>query len=103
VLALLLGTAAGWMWTTRRVLALVLAGLCVLAGLAREIETRWIERAPRAVVLTAVPLEGTGLQLEPGQVVVERARRGDQVDIRAASDLTGTVPASALEPVWEGR
>jgi hypothetical protein len=75
----------------------------VLAGLAREIETRWIERAPRAVVLTAVPLGGSGLQLEPGQVVVMGARRGDQVEIRAASDLSGTVPASALEPVVETR
>lgn len=101
-LALLMGMAAGFAWP-RRTAALTLAGLAVLFGLAREIETRWIERAPRAVVLAAVPLGESGLQLEPGQVVVELGRDGGQVRIRAAQGLEGSAPDEAVEPVVERR
>ena len=101
-LALVMGMAAGWLWP-RRVPAAFAAGLCVVLGLARETETRWIDRAPRAVVLTAVPLGESGLQLEPGQVVVELGRDGGQVRIRAARGLEGRVQAEAIEPVVERR
>ena len=48
-----------------------------------------------------MPLEGSDLQLEPGQVVVEIGRGDGQVEIRAARDLVGKVPADAIEPVVE--
>lgn len=101
VAALLAGAAAGWWWPRRAGLAL--AALAALLGAARDLETAWIERTPRAVVVAATPLEGPGLQLEPGQVVRERQRAGAAVRVRVAGDLEGTVPAAALEPVAEGR
>lgn len=102
VLALALGIAAGAAWP-RRGIALALAALCVAAGSARLLESRWIERAPRAVVLAAAPLEGSDLTLEPGQVVTVLSRAADSVRVRAARDLVGRVPETAIETVGDVR
>jgi hypothetical protein len=47
-------------------------------------------------VRRAVTLRPGDVMLDAGQVVRVLGREGDEVDVRATSDLAGTLPATAL-------
>jgi hypothetical protein len=98
VLALALGLAAGVIWP-RRGLALILAMLAVAAAGAEPMQDVWAARAGQAVVMRSVTLEGTGLELETGQVVRVRGREGPLTRVRVGRDLDGRIPRDALLPV----
>jgi hypothetical protein len=53
----------------------------------------------QSVVARSVVLEGTGLELETGQVVQVLRREGASARVRAGRELEGLAPASALLPV----
>jgi hypothetical protein len=68
---------------------------CV-AGAWWPVETAWRARQPLAVVRSTVPLPPTGVTLDSGQVVRVRSEGLGAVAVSAASDLEGTLPASAV-------
>ncbi len=95
VLALALGIAAGVLWARRR-LAVALALLALLAGLEEPAGDWWAARSRQGVVVRAVTLEGTGLELDVGQVVRVLGVEGARARVRAGRDLNGHVPLDAL-------
>ena len=92
------GAAAVLLWP-RRILAGVALAIALGAALVRPIEDRLIARASRAAVSRSVNLVGTGLGLEPGQVVSVVARAGDRVRAVAGHGVVGTLPADVLLPI----
>ena len=56
-------------------------------------------RDPRAVVLDRIALEGSGLSLEPGQVVRVRERNGERARVDAGADVVGWMLGSQLAVV----
>jgi hypothetical protein len=95
LLALVFGIAAGALWPRRlpAALALVLALGC---GLARPVETAIARKSDAAVVRESVALEGTGLELEPGQIVHIVERAGERMQVRAGRGVVGWLPSRAL-------
>jgi hypothetical protein len=96
--ALLFGVVGGALWPRRRwAIACGLAALVL--GFADPVWTALGSRDRRAVVQESVTIEGTGLDLQPGQVVRVIARRGDRMEIDAGGGVSGSVPGGALEIV----
>jgi len=95
LLALVFGVAAGALWPHRlpAALALVLALGC---GLARPVETAIARKSDAAVVRESVALEGTGLELEPGQIVHIVERGGERMRVRAGRGVIGWLPSRAV-------
>lgn len=92
-LAFALGAVVVW---PRRLAAVALVALAVGAAAALPFERAWRQREPERVVVRPVPLAGTEIELEPGQVVRRIAAAGDSVLVHAGSGLAGRVPADAL-------
>jgi len=97
-LALALGLLAGAVWP-RRSLALALAVLSLCAAGMDPIQDAWAAHVAQSVVGRSVILQGTGLELEIGQVVQVLRRGGVSARVRVGHELEGQVPASALLPV----
>jgi hypothetical protein len=49
------------------------------------------------VVRETVTLEGEGLELQPGQVVQVRERRGARARVNAGGGVEGWLPAGAID------
>lgn len=90
-----LAGAAGALWPRRPWGGIALALACV-AGLWWPIEGVWRANQRLAVVRAGVALPPTDILLDSGQVVRVQRRNGDEVHVRAASDLEGSLPVSAL-------
>jgi hypothetical protein len=93
--AFLLGVLSGILWPRRAIGPTVAAAACI-AGAWWPLETAWRARQDLAVVRSSVPLPPTGVTLDSGQVVRVKGRRGEGLDVRAASDLEGTLPSGAV-------
>ena len=102
VAGLVLGLAAGAVWP-RRGLAVALAMLAVGTAVVDPIEDVWAKQVAQAVVGRNVQLEGTGLELETGQVVEVLGWEGASARVRAGRELVGRLPGAALLPVAETR
>jgi hypothetical protein len=98
IAALVLGAAAGLLWP-RRSWAIALALLAVLAGAADPVQMMLGASERRAVVRETVALEGTGLDLQPGQVVRVLDRERDRARVSAGAGVAGWVPARSLDVV----
>ncbi len=94
-MAFVVAALAGYLWP-RRPWAPGLLVLAVLAGVWWPLESLWRTNQRLAVVRTSIVLPPGDILLDSGQVVRVRQRAGDQVTVRAASDLEGTLPASAF-------
>ena len=92
--------AAALMWRRRR-LAVTLAVLALLSAVAFPLEGAWIRRLDRAVVRTPSAVEGTEIELEPGQVVRIMGRQGDRVKVMAGRGTSGWIPARAVYGIGE--
>ena len=99
--ALTLGLAAGLSWP-RRGLAFTLAVAAMAAALVFPFQGWVAARSGQAVMLAAAPLEGSDVQLEPGQMVTIRGREGQRVRVAAGRVIDGWVPASAVAPIAGG-
>jgi hypothetical protein len=98
VAALVFGVAVGALWPRR--LAMLGAGvLALVAAGAEPAQDLWAAHVAQAVVARNVPLAGTGLELETGQVVQVLRRAAGTAHVRAGRDLQGRVPESFLLPV----
>ena len=98
ILALILGAGTAWVWP-RRGPALAGAALVLAAVVAYPLQG-WVgERAARGVVSSGVRLEGTDIELEPGQVVTVLDRSGGRVHASAGRGVSGWVPRSAVEVI----
>ena len=95
LLACVLAIAAGVLWSQRRI-ALALLGLAVVAGTWWPAEAAWRGQQRLAVVRSAVTLPPGDIMLDAGQVVRVLRRDAGQADVRATSDLAGTLPERAL-------
>ena len=95
LLAFLLAAGAGLAWP-RRTWAVTLAAAALVAGAWWPVESAWRARESLAVVRATVPLPPTGVTLDSGQVVRVRGQAMGAVAVQAASDLEGTLPASAV-------
>jgi hypothetical protein len=102
LLALMLGIAAGALWP-RRVVAAAAAALAVACAAADPIQAAMAEHVPRAIVRTTTRLEGTDIELDPGQVVTVRSASGAKVRVTAGRGVDGTVPAGAIETLGSKR
>jgi hypothetical protein len=100
--ALVLGFAAAWAWPRRRVAVLGVV-LTSVAGMAYPLQGWLAERSERAVVLRAVGLEGSDIELQAGQVVTIQGRRAGQVQVRAGQVAEGWLPREAVEPLGAER
>lgn len=80
----------------RRGLAIGLAGLAVMAAAIHPLQGEWAERSGRAVVLEQATLDGSDIQLDPGQIVIVRSRKGDRLRVRAGRLTEGWLPASIV-------
>jgi hypothetical protein len=63
----------------------------------------WTARSGRGVVLERAMLEGSDVELDPGQMVRVRERRGDRVRVTAGRVIGGWVSKSAVESVAPAR
>jgi len=97
LLALVAGLSAGWV--PRRAWAATLAVVALLAGAIFPAQGWLAERSGRAVMMAAAPLEGSDLELEPGQLVTIRGREGNRVRVAAGRVADGWVPVSAVAPI----
>jgi hypothetical protein len=102
LLGLALGFASGALWP-RRGAALALALLALAVAGVGPVEGLRAGGVAQAVMSRTVELEGSGLQLEVGQVVEVSRREGAWARVRVGRDLAGRVPANALEAVTEAR
>jgi hypothetical protein len=102
VLALVLGLGAGAVWP-RRGLAVALGVLALCAAGMDSTQDAWAARVAQSVVSRSVTLEGTGLELETGQVVQVLRDEGAWARVRVGRELEGRVPAAALLPVGSVR
>jgi hypothetical protein len=93
--AFLLAAGAGLAWP-RRSWAVALAAGALVAGAWWPAESAWRAQQSLAVVRTSVPLPPTGVTLDSGQVLRVRGQASGAVAVQAASDLAGTLPASAV-------
>jgi hypothetical protein len=73
----------------------LLAGAVLCAG-APFVIRAWSVREPRAVVMHEANLEGSPLSLEPGRVVIVRARAGARARVRAGRGVEGWIRADHL-------
>ena len=99
VLAVLAGLAAGAAWP-RRNASLVCAIVALIAGAVYPLQGLAARRSGAAVVVQSARLEGSDLELQPGQVVTVIARGSARARVRAGRDDSGTVPASVVESVY---
>jgi hypothetical protein len=101
LLAMIAGTVAGVAWPRRLPSAASIAALALAAGLYPV--QGWIaERARRGVVTEEVRLEGSTIELEPGQVVTVIARDGVRARASAGKGIDGWIPARALAELEPG-
>jgi hypothetical protein len=96
ILALLLGLAAGW--APRRV-AMGLMTAAVLCAAIPPAEHWVASHTPRAVTRQPIELEGAGVELSAGQMVVIKERTGGRAWVRAGNGVEGWLPAGGLIPV----
>ena len=85
----------------RRRLAVAALVLTLGCTLAFPLEGAWIHRLDRAVVRTPSTVEGTEIELEPGQVVRITGRAGDRVRVSAGRGTSGWIPARAVFGIGE--
>jgi hypothetical protein len=95
---LALGALAGLVWR-RRGAALAVAALALAVGLVHPVQGFLATRAAQGVVLRAVPLDGGGIELQPGQAVTVTARQGDRLRVSAGRVASGWVPAGSISLV----
>ena len=95
LLAFMLAAAAGALWTHRPWGGVAIA-LAVIAGAWWPAEAAWRASQRLAVVRASVALPPSDILLDSGQVVRVEQNTGEEVKVRAASDLEGTLPATAL-------
>lgn len=102
VLALLLGGAAPWL--RRRRWWSLACGLLALgvAGIG-PLERAWIRASGQAVVLQPARVEGTDIDLDPGQVVRVQRREGERVRVKIGRMTDGWLPATSVGQVAEER
>ena len=93
--AFALAAASGLLWTRHR-LSRVLVVLALVAGTWWSAEAAWRARQRLAVVRSTVALPPGDVMLDAGQVVRVLGRRSNEADVRATSDLSGTLPERAL-------
>ncbi|HEY6866956.1 MAG TPA: hypothetical protein VI792_06850, partial [Candidatus Eisenbacteria bacterium] len=96
--ALVLGLLAGALWP-RRLGAAIAALLALACASVAPVEGWRAAHRAEAVVRSATTLGEAGLELEPGQVVRVRARAGARVRVAAGRDVSGWIPAAAVEEV----
>jgi hypothetical protein len=99
-LAGVLGLAAGLLMRRRR-LAVACAILSLLAAAAFPLEGLWLQRLDRAVVRTPTTVEGTEIELEPGQVVRITRHEVDRVMVSAGPGTRGWIPGRAVFGIGE--
>jgi len=102
MLAGLLALAAGASWPRRRS-ALALIALVAVAATVSPIESWRARHLDRAVVRGPVALAGTGIGLEPGQVVRILSYANARVRVAAGAGVEGWVPGSAIYSLEELR
>lgn len=95
LVAFVLAAAAGALWPRRPWGTVALAVACV-AGAWWPVESAWRASQRLAVVRASIPLPPSDIVLDSGQVVRVQRLAGNDVSVRAASDLEGTLPARAL-------
>lgn len=95
----LLGVAAGACVVPlirRRWLATALLALALITALADPVQS-WLARGSRnAVVLDEAQLEGTDLELQPGQVVKVEERSGNRARVQAGRTAAGWVSTRSI-------
>lgn len=93
--ALLAPLGIGRWWNGATLLALAIA-----AAAAPPFFHARLLRTPFGVVQVLTPLEGAGIDLDPGQVVHIVNREGDRTRVLAGRGAEGQVPADAVRAVW---
>lgn len=95
VFALLAPLGLGRWWNGAALLALAMA-----AAAAPPLLHQRLLSTPLGVVQALTPLEGAGIDLDPGQVVHIMKREGDRMRVHAGRGAEGVVPAGAIHEVW---
>ncbi len=98
IAGLLLGAAA-MLVMTRRAAAMACAALAIAAAAVVPLESWLAARTGRAVVLERAALEGSDIELEPGQMVTVRGREGTRVRVAAGRAVEGRVPVGVVAEV----
>lgn len=96
-LALALGGALLWPRHRRVVIALLVAA--VVCGVAPSVDDRLERARPRGVVQGPVHLQGSDLELEPGQVVRVLGVDGSRIRVRAGRGVSGWLPADTVATI----
>jgi hypothetical protein len=99
-LAGVFGLAAGLLWPRRRG-AIACALLALVCATAFPLEGAWIRHLDRAVVRSPSTVEGSEIELEPGQVVRIAGRQGDRVKVIAGRGTSGWIPARSVFGIGE--
>jgi hypothetical protein len=96
IAALVIGVMVALSWPRRWPTAGAVA-LLACCALAYPLEGWVAERATRGIVRSGVRLEGTNIELEPGQVVTLLEREGIRARAAAGRGVSGWVPLSAVQ------
>lgn len=85
----------------RRRIAVVAGLIALVSAVAFPLEDAWLRGLGRAVVRAPSTIEGTEIELEPGQVVRITGRDGARVMVSAGRGASGWIPAPAVFGVEE--
>jgi hypothetical protein len=96
--AFALGLIGMLLWS-RRGMAIACLALAVAASAVGPIQGWRALSSGEAVVLSTAGLQGSDVELEPGQLVIVRRREGDRVRVAAGAVVEGWVPAGAIAQI----
>jgi len=89
-------------WRRRAAWSIAAAVVAVIAAVTVPLERAWVQASGRAVVLRATRLEGTDVDLDPGQVVRVRSGQNGRVRVQIGRMTEGWLPAASIGRVEEG-
>jgi hypothetical protein len=95
LVALLLG-AASPLLLRRRGWSVTCAMVALVASVTAPLERGWVRASGRAVVLRPTRLEGTDVDLDPGQVVRVRRDESGRVRVQIGRMTEGWLPAASV-------
>ena len=85
----------------RRRVSRACAALAMACAVAFPVQGEWLRRLDRAVIRTPSTIEGTEIELEPGQVVRITRRQEGRVMVSAGHGTAGWIPARAVFGIGE--
>ena len=96
LIAFVMALAGCLLWRRRTAWSIATGVVALIAAVTMPIERGWVQASGRAVVLRATRLEGTDVDLDPGQVVRVRSGQNGRVRVQIGRMTEGWLPAASI-------